>query len=71
MSLIIMDKICELEAVDRFGLMCFTFEVRPEKVEQSSTWWYYTFLVMAEKFKIFSYLVFPRFVNAFMDCPFC
>ena len=71
MSLIIMDKICELEAVDRFGLMCFTFEVRPEKVEQSSTWCYYTFLVMAEKFKIFSYLVFPRFVNAFMDCPFC
>lgn len=71
MSIIMIDTICDLEAVNKFGLMCFTFEVRPEKVEQSSTWWYYTFLVMVEKFEIFSYLVFPRFVNAFMDCPFC
>lgn len=71
MSLIILDKIYELEAVDKFGLLCFELSVRPEKVEQSDTWWYYTFLVMVEKFEIFSYLVFPRFVNAFMDCPFC
>lgn len=71
MSLIILDKIFELEAVDRFGLVYFTFEVRPEKVEQSNTWWCFTYFVIVEKFEIFSYLVFPRFVNAFMDCPFC
>lgn len=71
MSLIIMDKTCEFEAVDKFGLVCFTLDVRPEKVEQSNTWWYFTYSVEVEKFEIFSYLVFPRFVNAFMDCPFC
>lgn len=71
MSLIILDKICELEAVDRFGLLSFELSIRPEKVEQSDTWWYYTFLVMVEKFEIYSYLVFPRFVDSFMDCPFC
>ena len=71
MSLIIMDKICEFEVVDKFGLICFTLEVRPEKVEQSNTWWYFPYPVTVEGFEIFSYLVFPRFVDLFIEPPSC
>ena len=71
MSLIMINSIHNFVAVDRLGLICFEVPIRPEKVEQSNTWWCFTYSVMVEKFKIFSYLVFPRFVNAFMDCPFC
>ena len=65
MSLIIMDKICEFEVVDKFGLRC------PEKVEQSNTWWYFPYPVTVEGFEIFSYLVFPRFVDLFIEPPSC
>lgn len=71
MSIIMIDTICDLEAVNKFGLMCFKSEVRPEKVEQSNTWWYFTYPVMVEKFEIFSYLVFPRFVDLFIEPPSC
>ena len=71
MSLIMINSIHNFVAVDRLGLTCFEVPIRPEKVEQSNTWWYYEFPLIVEKFEIFSYLVFPRFVNAVMDCPFC
>lgn len=71
MSLIMINSIHNFVEVDRFGLIGFELPIRPEKVKQSSTWWYYTFLVMVEKFEIFSYIVFPRFVDSFMESPFC
>lgn len=71
MSIIMIDSIQNFVAVDRLGLICFESPIRPEKVTQSSTWWNDTFPVLVDKFEIFSYIVFPRFVDSFMESPFC
>lgn len=71
MSIIMIDTIQNFVAVDKLGLLCFESPIRPEKVTQSGTWWNDTFPVIVENFEILSYIVFPRFVDSFMETPFC